>query len=557
MNAFTRCLLFGACLMLSALHLDAQQARIRYEVLYNGKLQSASPSRVMRCDLRAASMTGTQGKVQAFLDYQNREVLQRLVLPSGIVTLKTSFDSLNPPTLRPDTCQILGLLCHKAILNLRSNRITVWYTQSTRFRGSPWPEVAPALGLILKIDENGTYTIQATSLDSTESQLTPGVLPSAWGREVDNAQFQGLLIQSRYSTIPVFTDQTINFGDSLHQPSFDQSDVVYRYAGGTVILKKVHFPDTLSAHVFVELHQFSAGDAYDRTGSVFLISPKDHPNFSDALRYGIQAVPGFRSSDSVWYRGMISMGTYVPALELMRFFTPFGIGYYSRKVHISGYPWKDSVTYRQDISDLAPALRGDVWIGVYLGNYDKNGHRISLQFQLYPGSTVTHQAHPWIRPLFNTVNLMEMAGQPYARFFQTDTLNVPFYVPDSSRNLTLRLISTGHGGWDGGDEFNKRLNQIFIDGKRWSSFIPWRTDCGTYRLDNPASGNFSDGLSSSDLSRSGWCPGSAAYPIYISLKNVKPGWHTCSLAIPEGAPDGNSFSFWNVSACLEANEYNL
>lgn len=557
MKSLVQCLLLGAWLMLPSLHGHAQEARIRYTSLYNGKPLASGHSVMLRCHLQAAALENGHQTVQEFMDYRGHTVLQRLVLPSGVYTLKTPMDSLRRVHLSVDTLRILGFLCHKATLSLRSNRITVWYTTDSRFRGSPWPEVAPALGLVLKIDENGTYSVKAASIDSSSQETaSSALLPDTLGTLVDAARFQALLIQSRFHAIRVFEDQKINFGDTLKNPPFGRSGVVYRYAGGTVILKKVHFPDTLSAHVFLELSQYSAGDAYDRTGSVFLIAPGAKLNFSDALNRGIRSVPGFRGKDSVWYRGMTVTNTYAPALELLRFFTPFGVGCYSRKIHIAGYPWKDSVTYRQDISDLAPAMRGDVWIGVYLGNYDKRGHRISLKFDLYPGSTRLKSFHPWIKPLFNTVNMMEMAGQPYARFFRYDTLRVPFYVPASCRQLAMRLISTGHGGWGGGDEFNQRLNQLFIDGKPWSSFIPWRTDCGANRLENPASGNFADGLSSSDLSRSGWCPGSATDPLYISLKGLKPGLHECSLVIPEGAPQGNSFSFWNVSACLEGNKSN-
>jgi hypothetical protein len=89
------------------------------------------------------------------------------------------------------------------------------------------------------------------------------------------------------------------------------------------------------------------------------------------------------------------------------------------------------------------------------------------------------------------------------------------------KNAQLRYTTTGHGGWENGDEFVPKANSIFIDGKQIFSFIPWRTDCGSYRLYNPASGNFPDGLSSSDLSRSNWCPGTVTNPNFIPLGDLK------------------------------------
>src|SRR5699024_3940413 len=97
---------------------------------------------------------------------------------------------------------------------------------------------------------------------------------------------------------------------------------------------------------------------------------------------------------------------------------------------------------------------------------------------------------------------------------------------------------------------NPKTNTIYVDGEEVYSFIPWRTDCSTYRLSNPSSGNFPNGLSSSDLSRSGWCPGTTTNPVYIPLPDLKPGWHIFKVAIPQGEAEGNSMSFWNVSGVL-------
>jgi hypothetical protein len=71
-----------------------------------------------------------------------------------------------------------------------------------------------------------------------------------------------------------------------------------------------------------------------------------------------------------------------------------------------------------------------------------------------------------------------------------------------------------------------------------------------YRKYNPASGNFPNGISSSDYSRSGWCPGSTFVPVEIPLGELNSGKHTFSIFIPMGKPEGTSFSSWNVSAVL-------
>jgi hypothetical protein len=118
------------------------------------------------------------------------------------------------------------------------------------------------------------------------------------------------------------------------------------------------------------------------------------------------------------------------------------------------------------------------------------------------------------------------------------------------KKARLRYITTGHGGWENGDEFVPKKNSVSLDGTEVFSFIPWRQDCGSYRLSNPASGNFENGLSSSDYSRSNWCPGTVTNPIFIELGAIQQGEHTLQIQIPQGPNEGTSFSSWNVSGVL-------
>ena len=147
-----------------------------------------------------------------------------------------------------------------------------------------------------------------------------------------------------------------------------------------------------------------------------------------------------------------------------------------------------------------------------------------------------------------------MAGQEYATMFDNEKgLEVTFEVPEGLKNIQLRYTATGHGGWENGDEYLPKKNTIAVDGAIVFAFTPWRTDCGSYRLSNPASGNFPNGLSSSDYSRSNWCPGTVTNPISIDLGNLAPGKHTMQVKIPQGAVEGTSFSSWNNSGCLIGN----
>ncbi|HVI49312.1 MAG TPA: PNGase F N-terminal domain-containing protein [Chitinophaga sp.] len=533
---------------------DSSVAVITYGFRSNGK-DHGKELRLFIDHDRAHIVSGDdKQKEQQFLRLDEKSTYQVLSTPNGeTYTLKKPFSEYAQAELLPDTAYILGYPCKKAKLFIRSNTIEVWYTNSIPLKGTPNLTIAPGLGLVLKIVRNGNSEIIAKQI--TYRKITPVELgwPATLGQQVDDAAYMRQVIDSRYTTLPIFNQEQISWGNNINNPAGEQSGYTYRYAGGTVILKKVKLPAPRKGEtLFAELTQYSNGDAYDRTGSVFIIPMDKATSFLDGLQKGVGALPLFTASNGKKYQGMTATDNYLPALEIMRFFTPFGVRQFNNQVKIKGYNWADSIIYKQDITELQQSLQGDVWLGVYIGNYDKGGHKVSLSFKYYPGDEEEENrpSPNWIYPVFNTTNLMEMAGQEYPTLFDKDSLNVTVNIPEGVKNLQLRYITTGHGGWGGGDEFNPKQNEIFMDGKRIYHFIPWRVDCATYRLSNPASGNFGNGLSSSDLSRSNWCPGTLTAPVTISLPDMTPGVHTIKVAIPQGKPEGTSQSFWNVSGTL-------
>jgi len=340
-------------------------------------------------------------------------------------------------------------------------------------------------------------------------------------------------------------------------------DTVLHFAGGTVILKRMHLP-WFPAHYqhFIEVHQQSNGDAYDRTGSIFVIPTDGYVlhNFFDGVNWHPDSLPTFTGRDGQRYQGMISEVGYTAPLELVRFFTPFGVGKFNERMKGFGIDWRDEAYYRQEITDIYNgALGRDVIIGAWIGNYDAGGHLITVDIKSYPNSYhVPEDEGAWsglVTTLFNTCNVLEMAGQNYGKLFGTDSLTVKFKIYDSLgdtiKSARLRYISTGHGGWGEGDEFVPKTNTILIDGKPAFTHTPWRQDCGCYRDLNPVSGNFWNGLSSSDFSRSGWCPGTATQPVYFDMMPWADGKeHILTVAIPQGKPVEGMFSHWAVSGAL-------
>lgn len=528
-------------------------AVITYNFYSNGS-PAGTPPLTLEASANLSRYTNASGET-FYLDYTSSKTYQTTTLKNGqIITDEESFGTYNVPELQSDTMTILGYLCKKAHTVIRSNHIDIWYTTQTEFKGTPSISIGPQLGLVLKIVRNGNFEITAEKIELSSQMIT---LPYSLGEIVDLPYYRFRVTAQNYTTINIFQNEKINFGDKPVNLLTNEPGITYRFAEGTVILKKVKLPENMGKHsVIAELTEKSTGDAYDRTGSCFIIPDitKDTSvTFLDAFINGISALPKYDAKNKKDYRGFTLTDKYSPPIELMRFITPFGIGHYNSQVQVYNTVWLDSVTYKQDVTNLLPALEGEVWFGIFIGCYDKGGHNVSLNLKYYPDDIPQEPAevsNEWIQPLIFTTNIMEAASQEYATIFENDTLQVTVDIPDGIKSLTLRYISTGHGGWGGGDEFNKKMNYVFADGKLIYSYIPWRDDCGMYRNYNPASGNFPNGMSSSDFSRSGWCPGSTSVPVDIPLNNLKPGRHTFSVYIPMGKPEGTSFSAWNVSAVL-------
>ncbi|MFC4738901.1 GLPGLI family protein [Flavobacterium ponti] len=444
--------------------------------------------------------------------------------------------------LLSETKKILGYNCKKAKTIINSNTIEIWYTNDLKINASP-SSLGRNLGLVLEMNRNGNYLIAASKLEKVK-QIPEINLNS---KPIDLLSYRDLLWKSRFTTISVFKDEIINFSDQSKS-----NDSVFRYANGTIALRKIKIPEIKKgSQIFIDLLEQSNGDAYDRTGSVFIIPMEKEKSFLNGLENGKDVLPVFDNGNGKTYQGVVATENYYPIIELMRFFTPFGIKQYNH-IELKDKNWHEIVPYRQDISDLRLSLSNkEIYIGTFVGNYDKGGHKVSMNITIHPESESQLNKENFVLPLFNTVNVMEMAGQEYGTMFNSEKgLTVEFTLENDITNARLRYITTGHGGWENGDEFVPKLNTILLDSKEVHSFTPWRQDCGSYRLYNPASGNFGNGLSSSDYSRSNWCPGMATNPVYINLGNLKKGKHSMQILIPQGEPEGNSFSAWNVSGVL-------
>jgi hypothetical protein len=506
-----------------------------------------------------AYLSPDDARIKTYIDYKRRLIAKVIKYKDSLFRVDTPFDNLPEGNLTGQKDTVLGMECQHMVYDYFSNKVEVYYTEESGKRGSPYSNFIPSdRALVLKVVINGNREIIANKIDAFDREVARDY-PYEKATPITAAEFEELKIKSRYISIPIFTEQIINFDPSLPKPNLNNQagDTVYRLSNGTVVLKKISLPEIVrnGAYIFANLKCRSNGDAYDRTGSVFAIKPVGGLTMLDALQDSIRLLPFLTDKKGNKYHGYRLQNGFTPAMEIMRFFTSFGADHFNDKRIINNYPWEKTATYKQEVTHLIPTDNNEIWIGVFIGNYSKGGHIIDLDLEFYPSFEKDAVVSKWIQPLFNTVNIMEMAGQEYPRLFKTDTLIVEFEIPDSIKNIDLYYTSSGHGGWGGGDEFNPRLNEILVDGELLFKIAPWRTDCAKFRLYNPASGNFENGMSSSDFSRSNWCPACSTPPYVIPLHDLEPGHHQMQIIIHQGDDEGSSFNAWAVSGILSGEKY--
>jgi len=541
-------MLFLLCLI------SAQTYEIQYTSSYNGKVVSDQPPTLVWVNEKENFILNQTIREQKSsypfeitkVEKPSNTIVSYAFLKPGETISSSDAESVKKQTfeMTDETKKILGYTCKKAVTKINSNTIEIWYTNDLKINGGP-SVLGQNLGLVLEVERNKNSLVTASSIKKVKKTDIDQIIKGSV-QTTDLLGYKDLLWKSRFTTLKVFENETINFSDESKS-----NENVKKFANGTIILKKVKFPVIKEGeNIFVELRQQSNGDAYDRTGTVFFIPQDKAVSFFDGLEKGAKTLPVYDNGNGKQYYGVAADENYNPAVEMMRFFTSFGIQKFNH-IQLKGKDWQTISPFRQDITELNPSLsEKELWVGAFIGNYDKGGHKVSLEITIHNSDQTVYKNNTVI-PLFNTLNIMEMAGQDYSTMFDKDKgLFVEFTLKKDLKNAQLRFTTTGHGGWENGDEFVPKPNSIWLDGKMTFSFIPWRTDCGSYRLYNPASGNFPDGLSSSDLSRSNWCPGTVTNPNFISLGDLKAGKHTIQVKIPQGPTEGTSFSSWNVSGVL-------
>lgn len=366
------------------------------------------------------------------------------------------------------------------------------------------------------------------------------------------------------STYKVFEKQPLNFTGEKGT----DTDAV-RLMDGRLVYKKVTVPTFANGtDVKIILTVRSSGDRWDKSGSCFVVTDPEKLSILSIAEKDEKFPTDSYVNDK--YAGFVNGKNYSPVVELMRFMTPFGVGYYSdnkvkyrRPVYIPS--WEKQVVWEHDITDLESLVTGTFYVGVWIDTWTSEGYDFDMELTY----SDRKQRKVSVLPIVNTIPYV--GGQQIPDNFAHKDLEQTIQLKKDAKNVKLHYITTGHGGHSGGDEFIKIKNSVYFDSKLVLDTIPWRDDCASFRRFNPTSGvwikkdsasyispetrkyeikEIEERIASSDLSRSNWCPGSFVEPMMVDLGNLKAGNHDIKIKIPATPVDGDKLNHWLVSAYL-------
>lgn len=547
----------GLLLLLSSIFLhttvkaQARYIQIEYNSTQNGKLTTPYTSEnAFVALLTPEGMGYISSKDNLNGNKKNNQRIKIITSPStyyeGTILKNLNsiwfVDSLQlqkiPLEQTEETKKILGYTCTLYQTTLSSNRIQAWVTKE--IKGNVGPNlIGVSKGVVLEFNSNNTIIYTAAKI--TKSKLPPASLNIEIPKKtIHKTEYSTLQWQNGFTSYSIFDSVILGY-----KPDEVYSDGLFYFSNGAVALREITFPNLENQLVFLEVEQKAIDDAYDRTGTVFLITEDQIEAFKDALKTNFKSFPDYPLGSNTHF-GTVAQNEYAPPFELMRFFTTFGVHYPSRLKTFTDKPWVESSVFKQDISEYKNILSGKkVYIGISVGTWTKNGHQVSATLTTHPEESVSDKK---VIPLFFTLPILEMQGNEYPHHFRdTNGIEVEFELKNDEKEVTFRYTTTGHGGYTEGDEFQPKINSIYLDDVCISKIIPWKQDCGSYRNQNPSSGDFSNGLSSSDLSRSNWCPGQVTNPYLIPLGALKAGKHKIRITIPEAETTENAQSMWYVS----------
>ena len=254
-------------------------------------------------------------------------------------------------------------------------------------------------------------------------------------------------------TIQLFSKSHLNFSPDENKTNYEDS--IIKIDNGRILLRKITLPKyNKNVAVNLEVQLTSAGDPWDKTGSLFIIPKSSKLNFLTENNKFNDLFLDKKGNDS--FPGIASVKEYKPAVEILRFMTPFGVGFYSedpnlqlrKPVYIP--KWENKVVWIDNVTQLLSELEGEVWVGVFIDVWTKEGYNFEAKLTYTESDApVDPYRETKVIPLVNTNRYIG----PERLFdgFNRKDVEVDFEIPKGYTSANLYYITTGHGGHSGGD----------------------------------------------------------------------------------------------------------
>lgn len=249
--------------------------------------------------------------------------------------------------------------------------------------------------------------------------------------------------------------------------------------------------------------------------------------------------------------------TYVPAevqrLELARFITPFMN--MNKEPRTVPYQWNaDNVVAILKDEDLRAEY--DFWFELFIfgvpyaantevpGCADRNDTQLGTLL-LHTDSTKEPEPFTTLLPL--------AISEPFNNYTEgaTDMVGltrktIAFTLPEDTQAAQLVLITSNHGANAGGEEYVRRLHNVYVDEQLVLQYTPGRTSCEPFRMYNTQGNGIYGGSAKSDeewQSFSNWCPGDVIDTRIVPIGPRSAGVHSFVIDVPKAAFTGGQGDF--------------
>lgn len=236
------------------------------------------------------------------------------------------------------------------------------------------------------------------------------------------------------------------------------------------------------------------------------------------------------------------MQSEVERIEIARIITPF----MNKNINPTEVPYHFQIDNVSEIfSDSAILAEFDIWLefevfGVpYAAQTQVSG--CSGRIDVFKGTltfnvseaTETYSEPNFLLPLscrvdLNNYNATDVPGET--------TRIIEFTLDEPVENAVLYLITSNHGANAGGEEYERRWHNLYLNNELIHTYIPGGKSCEPWRQYN-TQGNGIYSLNPRTtrqwLDFNNWCPGDKIPNREVILGNLPAGTHTIKLDVPD------------------------